>query len=220
MNELKQASGSTPHLKDNFIELKNNLAAHPILEENDTTRQEPKAFLKEYSKTENNKDNPCQGTPKESTENNADSEKETKQKTKEKKGLLRRNFSIGSFRQKFKKQHSRSYSESPNNSRRYDDMTDNNNQSRQIHSETGITDEISLPMSPGGDDVFGEANAPSSSTSPFPPKPRLRHTRTLPRILPSTFRSDSQDSSSDVAVNEDKMKAVQLWQKACRFFFL
>ena len=228
MNDLMPARENSPKLKDSYFEkIGNNVTAHPILEENDAAitkhlsepPEEPQSF-----NSKNSESNEKVQTNSSASEYSAgdskisvDTPKEAKQKPRDKKGSLRRNFSIGNLRQKFKKQHSRSYSESPVNLRKLD-ISEDSAQPRLFKSENTPENEIPLsPTSPGSDDVFGESKGSKPTTSPFPPRPRLRHTRTLPRLLPSS-RGDSFDSDAGSS-KEDRMRAVQLWQKACTSIF-
>ena len=145
---------------------------------------------------------------------NTVSEKESiKDNKQHSKGSLRRDLSIGSFRKMFRK-HSRSFSESPMNGRRLE-LSDEDNSGRMIKSEIGY-DNVGTAASLEHDEVFGKNGAPisqkMSTISMLPPRSRLRHTSTLSRIH-SPSRNDSQESSD--ALKDEKLKALQLWQKAC-----
>ena len=237
MNDFMHSSAeNSSKINDGLKEkIENNVLTHPIYEENyaaiEQVTDSPKTSgssndnrlphednaESKNAVTKNGNENADNSTETGGNQavSNVDVGKEPKQKPREKKGSLRRNFSFGSFRQKFKKQHSRSYSESPAANNRRIESSDSSSLLRFLKSETTAGDDSPLsPTSPESDEVFEESKLSKSTTSPFPLRSRLRHTRTLPKLLPSS-RTDIQESS-DANSREDKMKAVQIWQnKAC-----
>ena len=220
MDNFLQEREVFPNADGNYQPAGNEQSKFPLVEENNVTSNNTKAFPEtstncdidlKTAKPDQSSCDPIAENADETVEK--ESNKESKPKLRERKGSLRRNLSIGNLRRKFKKQHSRSHSESPSNPRT-EDPSERTKKSRLVRSDTASDGVNSPPMSPGGDEVFEKAKTISNDqTAPLslPPRRKLRHSQTLPRFFPSP-RMDSQDSNDGM---DAKLKAVQEWQKAC-----
>lgn len=136
-------------------------------------------------------------------EDNASKDAQTK---RDRIGSLRRNISIGNFRKMFRKQHSRSYSESPSsNSSRASVQNEDSFQFRAIKkSDSGTNSDIGLPASPEAESVVNKTKDDTKKLS------SNRKVSTLPRMSQSTANNRQNPDHSS---SEDKTKAVQIWQE-------
>ena len=120
-------------------------------------------------------------------------------------GSFRRNLSIGNIRRIFKKQHWRSFSESPASKQ----LSNDEDELFPFPPNKSESVPDSIPDSPSGvgaDDVFDEVQ---ETETPQQQPSRLRHMNTLPRMSKRSADTRPRTGSPNF---ESKSKAIQIWQ--------